>query len=185
MTMKRNSLMAGALTSIAALATGPSQAYSIDQPHFQVDPVVIVWAASDLDGASPVVVDFIVSDNGADTDLVNLDGRTLMSNQLTPTSDAVSSVALGNLIAVDDNGVDIVTVDTENPANFSAFGLNDSLTLESSVKLENKTDFYVASNAAFNISAQASALVQTGSLDLSSINLRLLSASTGSTSGLS
>ncbi|MEM9841713.1 MAG: hypothetical protein AAF767_03650, partial [Pseudomonadota bacterium] len=69
----RKPLLAGvALAMGAATLVAPAQASIIDRPHFKVLGVVIVWAADDANGNTPIATDFIINDTtgAGDTDLI-------------------------------------------------------------------------------------------------------------------
>ena len=145
----RKLLLAGAALAASTLAVAtPANASIIDRPHFKVLGVVIVWAADETNGNTPIATDFVIDDQpgSGDTDLIGgttTDGRTVLTGTLTATADSASTAGLGSVLDID-NGAPIATVDTDSPSSFSAFDVSgaslsgDALTYESS--------FYVASN---------------------------------------
>ncbi|MHA7858341.1 MAG: hypothetical protein ACX94D_09665 [Henriciella sp.] len=175
----RKLLLAGTtLMASAAIAT-PANASIIDRPHFKVLGVVIVWAADDSNGGTPIATDFVIdSDDGGnnDADLIggsNVDGRTVVTGSLTATPDASSTAGLGSILDIEAGGTTIATANTNTGANFSAFDVtgasltSDDLTYESS--------FYVASNTPFAIDAFAdpAALEESGDFEADDIGYSL------------
>ena len=154
----RKLLLAGATLAASTMAAvAPAHASIIDRPHFKVLGVVIVWAADESDGSTPVATDFVIDDTtgSGDTDLIGntaTDGRTVLTGTLTATADSASTAGLGSVLDIDDGGP-IATVDLDSPSSFSSFDVTgasitgDALTYESS--------FYVASNTAFAIDGVA------------------------------
>lgn len=162
----RKLLLAGTtLMASAAIAT-PANASIIDRPHFKVLGVVIVWAADETNGGTPIATDFVIdSDDGGnnDADLIggtSVDGRTVVTGSLTATPDASSTAGLGSILDIEAGGSTIATANTDTAATFSAFDVtgasltSDDLTYESS--------FYVASNTPFAIDAEATNVVEDG-----------------------
>ncbi|MEL6859593.1 MAG: hypothetical protein AAFO74_14490, partial [Pseudomonadota bacterium] len=103
----RKLLMAGAALAASTLSvSAPANASIIDRPHFKVLGVVIVWAADDATGTTPIATDFIIDDTAGsgDTDLIggtDRDGRTVVTGSLTATEDAASTTALGAVLDID------------------------------------------------------------------------------------
>ncbi len=179
----RKLLLAGAAlaASTAAVAT-PANASIIDRPHFKVLGVVIVWAADETNGNTPIATDFVIDDSvggvaANDTDLIGgaaVDGRTVVTGSLTPTKDSTSTAALGDILTIDDDGnaANGVTqsVDTGTPTSFGAFDVTgESLTGD----LTHNSSFFVASNTAFNIDGTATALTQTGDFDMTDVSFSM------------
>ncbi|MEL7453269.1 MAG: hypothetical protein AAGJ50_07865 [Pseudomonadota bacterium] len=165
----RKLLLAGAALAASTMAvSATANASIIDRPHFKVLGVVIVWAADDSNGNTPIATDFVIDDTvgAGDSDLILQDGRTVLTGTLTATADAASTAGLGTVLNID-NGSPIATVDTDSPSNFSAFDVTgasitgDALTYESS--------FYVASNTAFAIDGVATQTAQSGDFTLAQI----------------
>ncbi len=184
----RKLLLAGAaLAASTAAAVSPANASIIDRPHFKVLGVVIVWAADETDGSTPIATDFVIdNDLGAnDTDLIggaNVDGRTVVTGSLTATADAASTAGLGSVLDIDNAGGNIATIDTDNPSSFSSFDVTgasltgDALTYESS--------FYVASNTAFAIDGVATETTQSGDFDITDVGYSMDVTVSGTDSGL-
>lgn len=173
---------------IAALASVPhaAQANTLDRPHFQVDPVVILWAADDSDGTAPVVVDFIVEDSsGVETDLIAANGRTLLTGSLTATPDATSAVQRGTEWQVRQiPGNTLATIDTKSPAAFSAFDIADNV-YAVAPDSHHTSAMFAASNTPFSIRATASVLGTPVNFGLSDIRFESLISSAGNHGGLS
>lgn len=166
----RNLLLAGATLAAGTMAvTAPANASIIDRPHFKVLGVVIVWAADDSDGSTPIATDFVINDTtgAGDTDLILQDGRTVLTGTLTATADSASTAGLGSVLTLDDNGTDFETINTDSPSNFAAFDVTDvSVTGED---LTYESSFYVASNTAFAIDGVATQTTQSGDFEMDDI----------------
>lgn len=176
----RKLLLAGAAlaASTAAVAT-PANASIIDRPHFKVLGVVIVWAADETNGNTPIATDFVIDDSvggvaANDTDLIGgaaLDGRTVVTGSLTPTKDSASTAALGDILTIDDDGnsANGVTqsVDTGAATPFGAFDVSGE-TLGGD--LVHNSSFFVASNTAFSIDGTATAITQSGDFDMTDVS---------------
>lgn len=110
------------LIGLASLLVSPiAQAYSIDQPHFEVAPMVILWAANDATGEAQVVMDFVTLDNDGTTsiDLIGgnaVDGRTANASGYGASRAAFSTTAAGTLL---DLSGTIETVDTASPGTIA------------------------------------------------------------------
>lgn len=173
----RKLLLAGATLAMSTAAVAPAHASIVDRPHFKVLGVVIVWASDNtVAGGTPIATDFVINDDAAgdDTDLIGgsaVDGRTVVTGTLTPTSDSSTSVGLGTVLDLENGSGTFASIDTESPSGFSAFNVTgasltgDALTYNSS--------FYVASNTAFSINGLASVENQSGDFDLDDIGYDL------------
>ena len=173
----RKLLLAGAALAASTLSvSAPANASIIDRPHFKVLGVVIVWAADDATGTTPIATDFIINDTAGsgDTDLIggtDVDGRTVVTGSLTATEDAASTTALGAVLDIDNAGGNIATIDTDSPVGFSSFDVTgasltgDAMTYESS--------FYVASNTAFAINGVATETSQDGDFEMTDIGYEM------------
>ena len=160
----RKLLLAGTtLVASAAIAT-PANASIIDRPHFKVLGVVIVWAADDSNGNTPIATDFVIdSDDGGnnDADLIAADGRTVVTGTLDATADSSSTAGLGTILNIEDGSNNLIaTANTETQATFSAFDVTDATLTSDDLTYE--SSFYVASNTPFAIDAEASNLVEEG-----------------------
>jgi len=158
-----------------ALTSLTSSASILDRPFIRATSMVIVFGGSDFrenGGVGPVVVDFNLLDNVASgqagDDLIAADGVTIeytFPNTFTPTSDG--SARTNELLRIENQTFGGVLT---NVADFNVLDDNDSLT---EFGIGNLTDidmstffritrFYVASNTAFDIYAQSSALQTSG-----------------------
>lgn len=174
----RKLLLAGTtLVASAAIAT-PANASIIDRPHFKVLGVVIVWAADDSTGGTPIATDFIIdSDDGGnnDADLIggsSVDGRTVVTGSLTATPDSTSTAGLGSILDIEDSGgTSLGQANTNTAATFAAFDVSDATLTSDDLTYE--SSFYVASNTPFAIDAEASNLVEEGDFDAEDIGYSL------------
>lgn len=159
----------------------------LDRPFFRAQSIVIVIGASDFsnsDGAAPVAADFLLLDQGvsgsAAPDIIGLDGVTTNFNtgQFNASEDGSAS------------GYEFEILDPVSGGAFNSTGPHQTLDANDSYTaftIDNDTSiglnlgnrasrFLVASNAPFDIYAQASDLVATGgfsALDYSNIGYRL------------
>ncbi len=164
-------------TSIAAgalAATQSAQASIIDHPFFRVLGVVIVWGTDTATGTQPIASDFVLMNSGtgaAGNDIIAADGRAVITGTLNGAPAAGSDGSLMGVINQTSGGVfaDNGTTGFLDAADtLSAFGLDAT----TDVQLDTngvKHSFYVASNTAFDIYAQASNLNATG--DFSTLGL--------------
>jgi len=147
----------------------------LDRPFIRASSLVIVFGGSDFKengGVGPVAVDFYLLDNvtsgQAGNDLIAADGVTTefaFPNIFAPTSDG--SERTNELLRIENQISGGVLT---NVADFNVLDENDSLTefgLGSLTDIDMATffritRFYVASNTAFDIYAQASNLQTTG-----------------------
>lgn len=184
----RKPLLAGvALAMGAATLVAPAQASIIDRPHFKVLGVVIVWAADDANGNTPIATDFIINDTtgAGDTDLIGgttVDGRTVLTGSLTATANASATNGLGTVLDIDDAGGNIATIDTDSPVAFSAFDVTDASLTGDAFTYE--SSFYVASNTAFAIDGVATQTEQSGDFQLTDIGYAMDVTVTGTDDSL-
>jgi hypothetical protein len=152
-----------ASTAIAASTLAPAQAAVVDNPHFKVLGLVIVWGADGFNGTgtAPVVSDFVI-DTGAgttaatsgDADLIASDVYTVVTGSLAPTSDAVPDAAI---FSVDGTSVDLNSDGVMDATDgFAAFALTGTTDV-GVANAVSESSFYVASNTAFGIDATATA----------------------------
>jgi hypothetical protein len=174
--MKLRKLLA-ATTVLAGASLVPGHAAVVDNPHFKVLGLVIVWGADGYDGTddAPVVSDFVIdTGTGAtaaasgDTDLIGgEDVYTVVTGSLTPTSDAAASASAFDIIE-NATGNEVTSSDDTNFARFDVAGNEvgiDDAAINSS--------FYVASNVAFGIDGQATADTTDGDFDLNNIGFEM------------
>lgn len=178
-----------ALASGAAALLMGSTAYAsvIDRPFFQVLGVVVVWGG-DTAGqdatANPVVSDFVLLTTGtgnAGADLIGADGYSIVTGSLDPISDATGTPASGG--AFTDNGTTGVLDASDT---LTAFGIDQTTDVDG-LSGSYESSFYVASNAAFDINADATLLQNTdgfSTMGLDNIGFTM-SADVDDTDGLS
>lgn len=174
-------LMVGAGLSLSQASISGT----IDRPHFNVDGIAIVWAATSGQ-ATPIVSDFILDTGAADLDLISGDVHTVV----TGTLDALDETF------VDGTGATLRIQNSPGSRNQTT-RQGDRLTSESDVlnpfALNANTDvrtirsdilssFYVATNKAFNIDVVASSAGDPADLNL--IRLRMRMTQSGSDDGL-
>lgn len=160
-------------TALAMMAGAPAQASIVDNPHFKVLGLVIVWSG---DGAGGAIANDFVVDFGADVDLIGgaaNDGNTVVTGTLDATVDSLGA-ANGNPFDVDgstftDAG-DAGLLDAAD--SYSAFAIDNTTDL-GVVAAPLETSFYVASNTGFGINGTATATTATGDLGLADIGYEL------------
>ena len=172
MSFKKLALAGGA----AAMLMG-STAYAsvIDRPFFQVLGVVVVWGGTDFDdngGTAPVVSDFVLltpASGSAGADLISGDVYSVVTGSLDPISgsgtaddgtgtfDPVTGETSGGTFT--DNGTAGVL---DAADTLTAFGIDANTDISAGLVGDHNSSFYVASNAAFDIFAQANNVVATG-----------------------
>ena len=151
---------------LGSVLYGAAQADTIDRPHFELEGLVIVWAA-DAAGAAPVVSDFIVdSGNGTsaagsgDVDLIASDAYAGVTGTLISTLDGVASATGGMPFILTDTGNGTIDTDTNGDGvvsgadAFTSFGIQDISDARVDA-VRQSSSFYVASNVPFAIDAQA------------------------------
>ena len=174
----RKLLLAGGLASLMA-----STAYAsvIDRPFFRVLGVVVVWGGdnfADAGGTAPVVSDFVLltpASGSAGVDLIGGDVYSVVTGTLDPIrSDASSDPAIDPITGTgagaysDDNANGILDAGD----SMTAFGLDGTSTLNVNSDMDpHLSSFYVASNAAFDIYAQATNFSATQDFGTTGLNL--------------
>ena len=164
MSFKKIALASGVAASLLA-----STAYAsvIDRPFFQVLGVVVVWGGTDFDengSSAPVVSDFVLltpASGSAGADLIdNNDVYAVVTGSLdaiqedgvtgtAPGFDPVSGTGNGSFT---DNGTAGVLDASDT---FNAFGIDGTTDIDGGLVGTHSSSFYVASNAAFDIYAEA------------------------------
>ena len=172
-------LLAGGAAALVTAST--AYASIIDRPYFQVLGVVVVWGADSIGGNdnAPVVSDFVLLTNtsgsgsgsgSAGADLIAADGATVVTGTLLAiktggaNTDGVTA-AVNPVTGGVNNGTftDGGTIGVLDAADtLTAFGIDANSDVTAGMVQEHKSSFYVASNAAFDIFAESSALVATG-----------------------
>jgi len=154
-----------ALASGAAAILMGSTAYAsvIDRPFFQVLGVVVVWGG-DTAGqdatANPVVSDFVLLTTGTGNegaDLIGADGYSIVTGSLDPISGATATPANGGDFD-DTTGTSTGVLDAND--TLTAFGIDQTTDVDG-LAGTHESSFYVASNAAFDINADATLLQNT------------------------
>lgn len=202
MSFKKFALAGGVAASLMA---GTAYASVIDRPFFQVLGVVVVWGAdnyAETGGTAPVVSDFVLLTNtsgSAGADLIGgtaADTYAVVTGSLTPISNAgtaVDSTATIDPVTGETTGgvfADNGTAGVLDAADtLSAFGIDNTTTVGGAVgPAAHTSSFYVASNAAFDIHAAATAPTGSGELfatvgNLSDINYSMGITQSGFVSG--
>lgn len=149
--------LAGA--SVAMLFGSTANASVIDSPFFQVLGVVVVWGGTSATDQTPIVNDFVLltpASGSAGADLIgntgDVDGYTIVTGSLDPLD------GVGGSLTVTDNNSDGVL---DAGDSLAAFGIDNTTDIDGLVGSHNSS-FYVASNAAFDIYAEADPVVATG-----------------------
>jgi len=170
MSLKKLALAGGVAASLMA---GTAYASVIDRPFFQVLGVVVVWGA-DSTGTAPVVSDFVLLTPASGTegaDLISGDVTAVVTGSLTPISatgvgGAGSDVSgatgtAGGGTYSDDNANGVLDAgDT-----LASFGIDSATDVDGLAgPATHNSSFYVASNAAFDIYAEATGLGGSGEL---------------------
>ncbi len=155
------------MTAFGLLSAGLAQGSVIDHPFFRILGVVVVWGTDNAAGTAAITSDFVLMTTGsgnAGADIIAADGRAVITGTL---NGAPAAGAEGSLLpiagatsggAFTDNGTsgfldaaDVLTafgLDATTDVGLSGSGIQHS--------------FYVASNTAFDIYAQATNLSATG-----------------------
>jgi hypothetical protein len=176
------------LAAFALCLTVPSTlaASTIDRPFFRAGPVVVVFSGADFienDGEAPIVHDFVLLDGVASgsegNDLIATDGVPV-NYPFDPISDGTSGgwpfeirnpTSGGQYV----NNPSFQMLDEND--SYTAFGLDSSTDIDLLGNQVRFAWFFVASNAPFDIFAQAGNLKAEGDftgLDLSNISYRLV-----------
>lgn len=168
-------------------------AATLDRPFFRAKSVVIVIAASDFSengGVAPVAVDFNLLDNVSPAspaeDIIGVNGATINFNtgQYNASSDGSGAGFEFDIVNQTSGGAFTSTgphQTLDENDSYTAFGLDDNTNIEL-VGGGRASRFLVASNAPFDIYAQATDLVATGdfsSLDYTNIRYRFRMQVTG------
>ena len=185
--------MSGAMLAALACGLAPAQAKILDKPYFNAQALVIVFAASDFSengGTAPVAGDFYLLDSASGTagsDIIAGDLATINFNggRPNPSSDGSQSAWEFQITGQTFGGQFTSagphqTLDAND--SYAAFGLDDDTDIDLLGNGNRASQFFVASNAPFDIHAQASELVATGGfsdLDYSNIRYRLRINTTG------
>lgn len=156
--------LAAALLAVTLRETASAQL--IGNQRFQVRGLVIVWAA-DANGNAPIVSDFIVDtgtgNSGAtsgDLDLIGTDVHTVVTGSLDPVFARDRNGAPIRLQNIPGGGIN---TDRQPDGVLDAADTFDAFRIRANSDLNTRrgeifSSFYVASNTAFSIDAQATPL---------------------------
>lgn len=168
------------LTTTALTACGFAQASIVDRPLFTISGVVIVWGGDGSGSAS--VGDFIVnSASSGSIDLINASVQPVITGTLTNALASPSSNLSVSGQTLNDQGV-VGELDVGD--SYSTFSPNEEVTTSLG---KFQSSFYVASNTAFTIRAQATLDTTASSLgaSLSDVYRTLVIERFGTDGGLS
>ena len=186
------SLCGGAVGAVGLVGLN-AVAATVDRPFFRANSVVIVIGANDFSengGVAPVAVDFNVLDNVAPAtaapDIIAGDGVTVNFNTGQYNASSNGSEAGYEFDIQNQTSGGVFTSAGPHQSldandSYTAFGLDDTTDLDL-VNGTRVSRFLVASNAAFDIYAQASDIVATGdfsAFDYSNIRYQLRLSVTG------
>lgn len=158
---------------------------------FDVEKMVIVWAADET-GVAPIISDFVVdTDAGSgDADLLSGDVHTVVTGTLAPAFDVSgTSDVQSRLITVERSPSGGGQIDsngngqTDGGDTFSPFTLDDRTNL-GLADSDTPSSFFVASNAPFNIDAEAIRVVGRGDWVLGKIFWDMSVTPTGADDGV-
>ncbi len=155
----RKLLLAG--SAFALMTVAPAQASVVDNPHFKVLGLVIVWGNDGTASTAPVVSDFVIDSavGAGDADLIAGNVHTVMTGTLNPTPDSLAGASPFQVVSPVSGGVYTDAAGAgagflDATDSFTAFELNGATDISASSAVFNSS-FYVASNTAFAINAQA------------------------------
>lgn len=183
----RKLMLAG--SALAFMAASPAQAAIVDNPHFKVLGLVIVWGA-DASGTTPVVSDFIIdtATGAGDHDAIAGNVHTVVTGTLTPTPDSlagaspfqITNSSLGANFNTDTNSDGVLDASD----SFTSFAIDNTTDVTSSGNAFNSS-FFVASNTPFAIDASASTVAaNTVNFTLADVGYSLAVTQSGSNGGL-
>lgn len=123
--------------------------------RFQIDNLVIVWSANEA-GNTPIVSDFILDSQGTpDIDLIATDAFTVVTGTLNSTN---NNIGVGGFpLEFTGSASGDFDTDTNNNGSLDAGDVLTAFQLDADFDIASstpRTSFYVASNSAFNISAE-------------------------------
>lgn len=174
------------------LLLGQARASVIDRPFFRANALVIIFSGGDFienNGEAPLVHDFVLLDNVASgtagNDLIAQDGVPV-NFPFNPISDGTSGgwpfqISGQTFGGAYNNNPTFQLLDAND--SYSAFGIDNSTDIDLLGSNVRFAWFFVSSNTAFDIYAEASNLVRSGdfsSLDFENIGYQLLEFSPAS-----
>lgn len=158
-----------ASVATAALLGVPAQADIVDNPQFRVLGLVIVWGDTAGESGQPTVSDFIIGNGSGGTDLIGDDVHAVVTGTL---SSVPTSLPVGDEFAV--TGAVGATGVLDASTGFSAFEIDDTTDVTLGEDLSHTSSFYVASNTAFNLNANATETTPVGAgFELSDVSFSL------------
>ncbi|MEL6753860.1 MAG: hypothetical protein AAFO57_07530 [Pseudomonadota bacterium] len=162
----KKALLAGA--ALVAMVGAPAQASIVDNPHFRVLGLVIVWSG-DASG-NPVANDFVIGTGAGGTDLIGSNGQTVVTGTLTQTATSIAGANSFNVTdapGVTDNGDGTFSDGVlDASAAFGAFTLDDGTGIDIQGNAV-ESSFFVASNTPFNLVADADMVTDPATTDFS------------------
>lgn len=178
--------------AVLAFLFGQARASVIDRPFFRANALVIIFSGGDFvenNGEAPLVHDFVLLDNVASgtegNDLIAQDGVPV-NFPFDPISDGTSGgwpfqISGQTFGGVYNNNPTFQLLDAND--SYTAFGLDNSTDIDLLGTNVRFAFFFVASNTAFDIYAEASNLVRSGdfsALDFGNIGYQLVELSPAS-----
>lgn len=189
--------LSSALLVTGLCSTATLNASIVDRTSFKMMGVVLVWGANDVlegGGTGGWVMDFNLMDGASGTaasDLIPDTGYAVITGTLKPIAKSPTS---GSPLVVNNSAAGFSgTTDSNNDGfldatdSISEFKLDGTTDVGASTS-DNRHSFYVASNTAFDIYAQASLSSATGdfaTLNLSNISWKMGITTSGTDDGLS
>lgn len=177
----KKALFAGA--ALAAMVGVPAQASIVDNPHFRVLGLVVVWSADS--GGNAEVNDFVIGAGAAGgTDLIASNGNTVVTGSLAPTATSVAGASTFDVTNAasnpnfqdDGNGV-LDAADT-----FDAFQIDNTTDVETGGAVL-RSSFFVASNTEFNIVADADLVTDPATTDFTLADIGFVLSHTNDDTG--
>ncbi len=184
--------------ALVAAAAPVAAAQVVVQPHLEAIGTVIVWGAdaAGSSGNTPVVSDWIINTGvgltgalSGDHDLISGDVFTVVTGSLVPVTDGVTNpVGAPFRIQAPSTGPTFSTDTNSNGGTdindaFSPFGLRANTDADTTNVVINSS-FYVASNTAFSVDVQATALPGTTLAQFNNMRVTWSTALTGTDGGI-
>lgn len=171
----------------ALAAANAAYADVIDRPFFQSQGLVVVWGDTQFvqfPGFAPIVSDFVLlnpaNSGAAGDDLIDADVFVVRTGSLDPISNQNTSADRGNNPnpisgqtsggVYADNGNFFTSGLLSATDSLTAFGIDAASDTTGSIAPVHRTSFFVASNTAFDIFAEATNVVATGGFAASGFN---------------
>ena len=73
--------------AVLAFAVPTATSNAVNQPNVSIDGIAVIWSA-DVAGGPPIASDFIVGGGGSSSDLIAVDGHTVVTGTLDPLDEA-------------------------------------------------------------------------------------------------